>query len=167
MRGIQYIKNQYQRSIVDDYPEYEFVPTSLVKSIKNKAWVLMGIGVVVLVCGTILMCGADLDAPPILTIICAILLFGLILVGIGFTYYKKSHPIEMVADYISKNKAVGKRKSLVIFVKSRKFGVLESGTNRIRIPAVYDKLLWRDKNILVASSDGMTFLIDIFGNKLS
>jgi hypothetical protein len=92
---------------------------------------------------------------------------GLLLIAIGYGYRKYFNPIKTVADYILKNRKQGCRMNRMIFVRNRKFGVLTTSYNQVIVPPEYDKLLWRDKNILYAEKCGREFLIDIMGNELT
>ena len=70
------------------------------------------------------------------------------------------------ADYVCTNYVY------TMFVKNRKFGVMENGGlfsgYKVIIPAEYDKLTWKKRNnILIAEKDGKQFLIDIYGNILN
>lgn len=75
--------------------------------------------------------------------------------------------IASIADYIAKKCFNKSSKRYFIFVKDRKFGIVKKGLYKTIVPAEYDKLSWRDDNTLAAEQDGQTFLIDIFGNRLS
>lgn len=67
------------------------------------------------------------------------------------------------ADYVEKTWRFSK---YIFFVKDRKFGLFDKV--EIVIPAEYDRLSWKEKGrILVAERNGETFLIDIFGNRLT
>ena len=95
-------------------------------------------------------------------------LFGiglLFLLPMGYSA-RKTQSIKVVADYISTRKN-GRQKMHVIFVKDRKFGVLNANFNNVVVPPKYDKLSWTtNKDMLMAEKDGESFLIDIYGVRL-
>lgn len=73
---------------------------------------------------------------------------GVVILVLFYVLRRKHSPIQSIADYISTNKMVGKRKNLIIFVKNRKFGVMKKGLNKIVIPAQFDMLSWETKVFL-------------------
>lgn len=179
MNEDHYIENLHLKSIIDEFPEYDFVPTSVMGGPKEKTpkygKIPIRIGLVLILAGGVLL-GLMVNyynkhhgglAETMMSVGIPVFSVGIFLVILGYVFRKKGHPIKTVADYVSKNMKFGRRKGLIIFVKNRKFGVLKLGFNEIYVSPEYDKLSWRNKNILIAKKDSTEFLIDIYGNVLS
>lgn len=185
--------------IIEEHPEFDFVPTSVLlgKTSKKKSygWIPISIGALLTLGGIVLLIlmfyySVKLDGVKhsyysdyrigrhlenhyndlvsfMMVIGIPVASCGLITLILGLIYKKNFTPIKTIADYIPRNKRVGKCKRRMIFVKDRKFGVLKKGFNKILAPAEYDKLTWRDTNTLYAEKNKRRFLIDIYGNELT
>lgn len=159
------------KSIMEVYPEYGFRPTSLILgSTKKPSFIHKLLGVIYIAIGmTAFVVSFLLDDDFAIVPMCfftgiIICILGLVFIITAIINENKCNVLTDVADYIS-TKHSGK---FYFFVKNHKFGVLKNNYNIIQIPAVYDKLSWKEKGqILVAEKNGETFLIDIYGNRLS
>lgn len=101
-------------------------------------------------------------------------IFWWVIMGVGilccivFSYfYIKDKPGKQ-SDLVSKADYVQKKHGLSIFVKNKRYGVMNMGGYKIVIPAEYDSLKWVTGNtkLLHASKSGKQFRIDIYNNKL-
>lgn len=165
------MKWPWKKSIMEEFPEYRFRPISLIRGADRSpskgmyvaGITMLSIAFVVFAVSIILGFTIDVELFAISSGGFYFLTFGIACL-ITSKRAKNGHALNEVADYIS-IKWYGRK--YLIFVKNRKFGVL-TDFNMIQIPAEYDKLSWKEKNrILVAEKNGETFLIDIFGNRLS
>ena len=184
------MKWPWKKSIMEEFPEYGFKPTSLlVKRAGNPSkvfYLAMGYTFLILTLIStvfcIIMSFLEGDGMPWWGIILfTIALNGpcVFLIIKGYSFKNKPFlDFKQEADYLATNRkllANSLRDTKQFFVKNRKFGLITTSSrlkdamsSKILIPAEYDKLSWKEKNrILVAEKNGETFLIDIFGNRLS
>lgn len=171
----------WKRSIMEKFPEYRFRPTSLMMEPRFVNTQLIG-GIFSLIFGICLSVYLIITQPeseklfgliPILVIV----LPGILLLRYGLKLKQQkqqsrpSPKLQEIADYVSCDRFYSVQKPYAFFVINRKFGVLRLNINNeiiVIIPAEYDKLTWKEKgNILIAEINGETFLIDIYGKRLS
>jgi len=213
---LRLISEQPQKSILEEFPEYGFKPTSLMPgpaTINNKLKVLILLGVIVLLAGLVCsglavsyavkeakyekmadyylekscdyakegeaqlekeaeqeaermddMTDRMADLEGIMGPIGGYVTFlGLCLFVTPLVFRKKLVPVQAVADYVSSSRK-GKNKTMLIFVKDRRFGVLKE-FNEVIVPAEYDKLTWQSKKYLFGEIDGKVLLVDTKGNR--
>lgn len=87
---------------------------------------------------------------------------------IVFSYFFIKNKPGKHSNLVLKADYVQKKYGLSIFIKDRKYGVINMGGYKIIIPAEYDSLRWVDdsKKILFATKSGENFKIDIYNNRL-
>lgn len=88
-------------------------------------------------------------------------------------YPKKGSPtLSSLASYIQEYRykrktRLGKKPQYVFFVKNHLFGVMNVADYRVQIPALYEKISWKEEGKLIrVTQDGHDFIIDINGEHL-
>ena len=167
--------NRDTQSILEKYPEYGFKSTSVYnKCSLGRKW-LMALYTFLLVFGGFLACSGigslifyvilNVKHPDQPAGITSLILFGVFMLlaipSLVIGWYNKGTRTSSFADYIQS------KGRMRFFVKDGKFGLVNGFDFKILIPALYDKLSWNQKNeILRASLNGQSFLIDINNNRL-
>ena len=168
-------------SIREQFPEYDFIPTTMKKVNSRSYWwvkivmLLVLLITIIVVSITLIMFGTDgfsyypwLD-PGHRTqfyIGCFCLIPAIFVVFSIKRIYCKNTQIDVssIVDYIE-----GRKESSIykFVVKDSKFGLYNLKTMSFQIPCEFDYLSWLTTNkILKASIDGRQYEIDINGNKL-
>lgn len=177
-------------TIPDKFPEYEFIPTSLIRIPGNRNWRF----IVAPYCLILLIAACFYDsyfgAAEVAGTIGALIEVVITLILACFIS-KKTHPIDIsnIADYIedskyllivkdslfglhcvknSKLKFREKSSKYLLIVKDNLFGLYNTKKRKIQIPCKYNYLSWKSlENTLVATLDNDSKVtIDIFGNIL-
>lgn len=177
------MKWPWKKSIMEEFPEYGFRPTSLLLNTKTInlpmriGWMFLCYGVAGIIMVVLAAIGKAEMAPGEALIPSFLFLFlSIPLFSKGKKEKKRllntpPRQLTEIADYVSLKKTQQFTHRNTFFVKNRKFGIMRWNLYNeiiVQISAEYDKLSWKEKNrILVAEKNGETFLIDIFGNRLS
>lgn len=161
-------KEEGNMSVMEKYPEYGFIPTSLndkrgtlqkiILFFATLVFAYFGLGFTI--GGIIESCEGD-PALGFVMIIGGVSILTIYYLLIISKWYINTFPKSHIADYIQSTK--GK----TICVKDGRFGVLNNFNNHLIIPTIYDKLSWTQKDkLLRAELKGEVFLIDIHNNRL-
>ncbi len=154
------------------YPEYSFEPTSVTKVKGSSSWwiliVILGIALLISLfytIGLLIEGGIASDTEEMAIGACCIIPD--IIIGVLF---KKTYQKTMALDLSSQYNYIEGRHDKTPYrfvIKDSKFGVFNVKTRKIQIPCAYEYLKWKSQDkILLATMDGTTFEIDIFGNRL-
>lgn len=180
------MKWPWSKSIMEMYPEYGFRPTSLVPSPRPvNIFLLIGVASLCVVFSHIIVLyGAGIiNELSILDVITLDVIPSVILITISIVFIWKGNKEKQrrkntptiklveVADYIQCKGKCQIRYPYAFFVKDHKFGLIVlkiGGEIKVLIPAIYDKLSWKEKGkILIVERNNQTYMIDIYGNRLS
>lgn len=156
-----------QKSILEKFPQYGFQPTSLCnKRPAGRKW-LCGFLIPIELYATAATIAGIVDAVSsfldlLQLFLCIIgFIIGITIVVLTIRWLVRTPRKASIADYIQS------KKGITIFVRNRKFGILNNRNHKVLVPAEYDKLSWLQmKKTLRAYKDGETYVIDINNNRL-
>ena len=165
-------KELSEGTILDTFPNYDFVPVSVFKWPINTIWKILFYLSILLAIISVLF-EINMIEPyqyrpehyfPF------IVLWGIIFFIscyiIIYSYKKKTPPnYALLADYIQR--ISGSSPRYQFFCKNGKMGVIDIKRCQVQIPAKYDVLKWKtSQSIIIAIKNNQTLYIDIHGNEL-
>lgn len=160
-----------KQSVLEKYPEYHFLPSSLYK-IKGELKYKFAriISIIAAIIGTIVCLHLCLDPyyhywdeNTIIGVLLIPVVISLIYFGFHYSNLSRNYDISNIVDYFEKTNI-----NYAFIIKNEKFGVFDKRTGTVCIPIEYSSLSWKVQGkILNALCYGREFLIDINNNKLS
>lgn len=165
-------KELSEGNIMDAFPNYDFVPVSVLKWPVSFAWKLLFYLSMFLIIISILF-ELNMIEPyqwrpehylPFMLLWGGILCISIFM--LAYSYKKKTPPhFAQLADYIQRISSNSPR--YLFFCKNGKMGVLDIKRCEVQIPARYDVLKWKtSQSIIIAKRDNQTSYLDIYGKEL-
>lgn len=159
------------RNIIESFPEYDFVPTSLpFFSIKqyNTRKILALLGIIISIISELLIYYWS-TLGDYVSIFFHFIWGTLFLISIIVLFIPskkgKSFDLPLIADYVQDIRT--NRSRYIFFCKGHRMGVLDFKGKKIQIPAKYDSLSWKkQQEIIVARTGNKSIYIDIHGKEL-
>lgn len=162
------------QSIIEQYPEYSFQPTTTFTLKGNKGWWLVIVPLIIVFLYALFFTGGSIFYEGLVRGNSAFAFIGggagIIVAIVSYVLikkcYRKTKPINISddADYIE---GISKNGNYSIIVKNGLWGLYDSSHHVVQIPCQYASLKWdRKGSTLRATKNNVNFLIDIYNNKL-